>query len=94
MLQNPQFPADLVTFIEEILNGKLHILWNKFLKWNLEINIIYTLLKKMSLLENFIFCAVILTWNAPKSFNGFYRQQSVLRIIQNVYYLKYLPLPL
>ena len=24
MWPNPQFPADLVTFIEEILNGKLH----------------------------------------------------------------------
>ena len=23
---NPQFPTDLVTFIEEILNGKLHFL--------------------------------------------------------------------
>ena len=26
MRQNPQFPADLVTFAEEILNGKLHFL--------------------------------------------------------------------
>ena len=25
---NPQFPADLVTFTEEILNGKLHFLWS------------------------------------------------------------------
>ena len=24
MRSNPQFPADLVTFTEEILNGKLH----------------------------------------------------------------------
>ena len=48
----------------------------------------------MSLLESFIFCAVILTRNASKSFNGFYRQQSVLRTIQNAYYLKYLPLTL
>ena len=24
MWPNPQFPADLVTFTEEILNGKLH----------------------------------------------------------------------
>ena len=24
MWANPQFPADLVTFTEEILNGKLH----------------------------------------------------------------------
>ena len=24
MRPNPQFPADLVTFTEEILNGKLH----------------------------------------------------------------------
>ena len=28
MLPNPQFPADLVTFTEEILNGKLHFLRN------------------------------------------------------------------
>ena len=26
MWLNPQFPADLVTFTEEILNGKLHFL--------------------------------------------------------------------
>ena len=26
--QNPQFPADLVTFTEEILNGKLHFLYS------------------------------------------------------------------
>ena len=26
MLPNPQFPADLVTFTEEILNRKLHFL--------------------------------------------------------------------
>ena len=26
MWSNPQFPADLVTFTEEILNGKLHFL--------------------------------------------------------------------
>ena len=26
MLLNPQFSADLVTFAEEILNGKLHFL--------------------------------------------------------------------
>ena len=25
---NPQFPADLVTFTEEILHGKLHLLSN------------------------------------------------------------------
>ena len=28
MWPNPQFPADLVTFTEEILNGKLHFLWS------------------------------------------------------------------
>ena len=27
MWPNPQFPADLVTFTGEILNGKLHFLW-------------------------------------------------------------------
>ena len=29
MWPNPQFPADLVTFTEEILNGKLHF----FVQW-------------------------------------------------------------
>ena len=28
MWPNPQFPADLVTFTEEILNGKLHFLYS------------------------------------------------------------------
>ena len=27
MWPNPQFPAVLITFTEEILNGKLHFLW-------------------------------------------------------------------
>ena len=27
MWSNPPFPVDLVTFTEEILYGKLHILW-------------------------------------------------------------------
>ena len=30
MWPNPQFPADLVTFTEEIFNGKLHFLCSKF----------------------------------------------------------------
>ena len=29
MWQNPQSPADLVTFIEEILNGKLDFLFSE-----------------------------------------------------------------
>ena len=29
MRENPQFPADLVTFTEEVLNGKLHFLCSK-----------------------------------------------------------------
>ena len=29
MWPNPQFPADLVTFTKEILNGKLHFLSSK-----------------------------------------------------------------
>ena len=28
MWPNPQFPADLVTFTEEIFNGKLHFLYS------------------------------------------------------------------
>ena len=28
MWPNVQFPADLVTFTEEILNGELHLLWS------------------------------------------------------------------
>ena len=34
MLPNPQFPADLVTFTEEILNGKLHFLCSVILCMN------------------------------------------------------------
>ena len=29
MRPNPQFPADLVIFTEDILNGKLHFLWSE-----------------------------------------------------------------
>ena len=32
MLPNPQFPVDLVTFTEEMLNGKLHFLCNDIVK--------------------------------------------------------------
>ena len=36
MLPNPQFPADMVAFTEEILNGKLHylcsVITNSFIK--------------------------------------------------------------
>ena len=37
MWPNPQFPADLVTFTEEILNGKLRFLWNVALTVGVEI---------------------------------------------------------
>ena len=30
MWPNPQFPADMVTFTEEIINGKLHFLCSEF----------------------------------------------------------------
>ena len=32
MWSNPHFPADLVTFTEEILNGKLNFLYGDFHK--------------------------------------------------------------
>ena len=32
MWPNPQFPADLVTFTIEIVNGKLYFLWSVFTK--------------------------------------------------------------
>ena len=34
MWPNPQFPADLVTFTEEIFNGKLHFLYSDSLMHN------------------------------------------------------------
>ena len=34
MWPNPQFPADLATFLEEILNGKLHFLCSKKGYWD------------------------------------------------------------
>ena len=36
MWPNPQFPADLVTFTEEILNGKLHLLCSETCKVRFE----------------------------------------------------------
>ena len=39
MWQNPQFPADLATFTEEILNGKLFCsVWHWRLQWLMGIN--------------------------------------------------------
>ena len=34
MWPNPKFPADLVTFTEEIFNGNLHFLCSVALRWN------------------------------------------------------------
>ena len=34
MWPNPQFPADLVTFSEEIFNGKLHFLCSASKSWS------------------------------------------------------------
>ena len=44
---NQQFPVDLVTFTEEILNGKLYILfreWSFYKTCKYEINLVKTLL--------------------------------------------------
>ena len=38
MWQSPQFPVDLVTFTDEILNGKLHFLCNETLSNKEEIS--------------------------------------------------------
>ena len=37
MWPNPSFPADLVAFTEEILNGKLHFLCNVKQKFNKDV---------------------------------------------------------
>ena len=34
MWPNPQFPADLVTFTEEILNEKLHLLCSEYFSYD------------------------------------------------------------
>ena len=43
MWQNPQFPADLVTFTEEILNRKLYILWSAYFAY-----------KRMIMVKNYV----------------------------------------
>ena len=62
MLPNPQFPADLVTFTEEILNGKRHFLCIDSLSWMFDRVILNTylvlvsfLLTKNNLLEDYYF---------------------------------------
>ena len=32
MWPNPQFPADLITYTEQIFNGKIHFLWSEIVK--------------------------------------------------------------
>ena len=39
MWLNPQNTADLVTFIEEILNGKYHILCNKIFSFVIKLTV-------------------------------------------------------
>ena len=38
MWANPQFPADLVTFTEQIFDGKLHFLYSEYDKKNSKLN--------------------------------------------------------
>ena len=41
MWPNPQFPADLVTFTEEIRNGKLHFLYTEAFERSTRLKTIY-----------------------------------------------------
>ena len=52
MWPNPQFPADLVTFTEEILNGKLHFLLSGRVDSEMN-NRFISLLSKNTILEHF-----------------------------------------
>ena len=61
MLTNPQIPAALMAFTNEILNGKLHFLCSNRLNmriWKQRLRLWSHLLKKF-LMENFIFFTVI-----------------------------------
>ena len=79
MWPNPPFPADLVTFTEEILNGKLHFLcsktlivkrsfWDKF-----QFGIRFYIFEKDLKFENLEFKALTLSLRKPLS----YRNQSI-----------------
>ena len=43
MWPNPQFPADLVIFTEETLNGKLHFLWSERIFQNATHEAVYSI---------------------------------------------------
>ena len=49
----PQETAYLVTFTEEILNGKLHFLWNVLTPWYAHILLSIRRLEMLIFLENF-----------------------------------------
>ena len=65
----PQLYADLVTFTEKILNGKLYFLCSViYLVWYIFTFFLDTFLRKWpylrnkSLMENLIFCVMYLVW--------------------------------
>ena len=69
MRPNPQFPADLVTFTEEILNGKFHFLCSKGLHKFSSLFIMKSLLNGKLVLEG--------VFTSPVSYLGKNIKQSI-----------------
>ena len=90
MWPNPQFPADLVTFTEEILNGRLHFLCSDpkaspifLINWNICSSLWFHVKEKP---ENHILSVWLLSQVGP----GFFLFIMFFAILYHFYNLKYM----
>ena len=71
--KNPQETADLVTFIEEILNGKLRFFWCSMIRWTLQLKILHyctKFLKAKEVLSFLLFHSVLMSLAFPLIITG------------------------
>ena len=77
MWPNPQFPADLVTFTEEIFNGKLHFLCRVSCR-----PLAFNLIKERTLLRSCLSAFFNLT---SFSFAGYHRKNVIIVFKSNIF---------
>ena len=71
--KNPQETADLVTFIEEILNEKLRFFWCIMIRWTLQLKILHyftKFLKAKEVLSFLLFHSVLMSLAFPLIITG------------------------
>ena len=69
MWPNPQFPADLITLSEEILNGKLYFLYSGT-SASLQFVDVFMMYRSTALVENGLTKNIPLSYGSPRYFPG------------------------